>query len=200
MLIAFPAGGSLYYAKDLEKVAGRPVTPLEDERFCVGPDTRLLLWFGRRSHVTARRRSRTTSATLCLFYYSLKRTNNYRRKCRGCAHKRGRQETSLSRAVQSTAVAVLAHEEGRLPAPGAAAVGSYRKPGTLSPHHVVTHPQEPRSFPHPPSRPPAEQYNRSQVARLGWLARQSKPDRLATYLDPALISPCWYTPTATELQ
>lgn len=47
----FPAGGSLYYAKDLEKVAGRPGTLLEDERFCVGSDTRLPLWFGRRSQL-----------------------------------------------------------------------------------------------------------------------------------------------------
>ncbi|KZT03136.1 uncharacterized protein LAESUDRAFT_762129 [Laetiporus sulphureus 93-53] len=51
MSIAFPAGGSLYYAKDLEKVAGRPGIPLEDEHFCVGPDTRLPLWYGRRSQL-----------------------------------------------------------------------------------------------------------------------------------------------------
>ncbi|KAI0289096.1 protein kinase subdomain-containing protein PKL CAK Fmp29 [Russula brevipes] len=50
MSITFPAGGSLYYTKDLEKVA-RPGIPLEDERFCVGPDTRLPLWYGRRSHL-----------------------------------------------------------------------------------------------------------------------------------------------------
>jgi len=51
MSIAFPAGGSLYYAKDLEKVSGGPGIPLEDGRFCVGPDTRLSLWFGRRSQL-----------------------------------------------------------------------------------------------------------------------------------------------------
>jgi len=51
MSIAFPAGGSLYYAKDLEKVPGGPGIPLEDERFCVGPDTRLSLWYGRRSQL-----------------------------------------------------------------------------------------------------------------------------------------------------
>lgn len=49
MSIAFPAGRSLYYTEDLEKVAGRPGITLEDERFCVGPDTRLPLWYGRRS-------------------------------------------------------------------------------------------------------------------------------------------------------
>jgi len=51
MSITFPAGGSLYCTKDLEKVAGRPGIPLEDERFCVGPDTRLPLWYGRRSQL-----------------------------------------------------------------------------------------------------------------------------------------------------
>ncbi|KIK20210.1 hypothetical protein PISMIDRAFT_106239 [Pisolithus microcarpus 441] len=51
MSIAFPAGGSLYYTKDLEKVAGRPGVPLDDKRFCVGPDISLPLWFGRRSQL-----------------------------------------------------------------------------------------------------------------------------------------------------
>ena len=55
MSIAFPAGGSLYYAKDLEKVPGGPGVPLEDERFCIGPDTRLSLWYGRRSQLNADR-------------------------------------------------------------------------------------------------------------------------------------------------
>ncbi|KAG9019460.1 hypothetical protein FRB90_001934 [Tulasnella sp. 427] len=51
MSLVFPAGGSLYYAQDLEKVGVRPGIPLEDERLCVGPDTRLPLWFGRRSQL-----------------------------------------------------------------------------------------------------------------------------------------------------
>jgi hypothetical protein len=41
MSISFPAGGSLYYAHDLNKVAGRATVLLKDERFCVGPDVRL---------------------------------------------------------------------------------------------------------------------------------------------------------------
>ncbi len=49
MSISFPAGGSLYYTTDLEKLGGRPGIPLADERFCVGPDVRLPLWFGKRS-------------------------------------------------------------------------------------------------------------------------------------------------------
>ncbi|KAF9786065.1 protein kinase subdomain-containing protein PKL/CAK/Fmp29 [Thelephora terrestris] len=51
MSITFPAGGSLYYTKDLEKVAGRTGIPLNDERFCVGPDARLHMWYGRRSQL-----------------------------------------------------------------------------------------------------------------------------------------------------
>ncbi|KAI6042363.1 protein kinase subdomain-containing protein PKL CAK Fmp29 [Pisolithus marmoratus] len=51
MSIALPAGGSLYYTKDLEKVVGRPGIPLKDDRFCIGPDTRLPLWYGRRSQL-----------------------------------------------------------------------------------------------------------------------------------------------------
>ena len=51
MSIPFPAGGSLYYANDLEKVTGRAGIPLNDERFCVGPDARLHMWYGRRSQL-----------------------------------------------------------------------------------------------------------------------------------------------------
>jgi len=57
MSIAFPAGGSLYYTEDLENAAGsafwspRPGITLEDKRFCVGPDTSLHLWYGRRSQL-----------------------------------------------------------------------------------------------------------------------------------------------------
>lgn len=45
----FPAGGSLYFTKDLEKVTSGLGVPLEDKRFCVGPDTKLALWYGRRA-------------------------------------------------------------------------------------------------------------------------------------------------------
>ena len=51
MSIPFPAGGSLYYTNDLEKVAGRRGIPLNDERFCVGLDVRLHMWYGRRSQL-----------------------------------------------------------------------------------------------------------------------------------------------------
>ncbi|KAJ6587357.1 protein kinase subdomain-containing protein PKL CAK Fmp29 [Mycena sp. CBHHK59/15] len=51
MSIPFPAGGSLYYTNDLEKVARRTGIPLNDEGFCVGPDVRLHMWYGRRSQL-----------------------------------------------------------------------------------------------------------------------------------------------------
>ncbi|KAG6328179.1 hypothetical protein ID866_10910 [Astraeus odoratus] len=53
--IPFPAGGSLYYTSDLEKVAGGAGVPLEDGRFCVGPDTSLPLWYGRRTQLDVSR-------------------------------------------------------------------------------------------------------------------------------------------------
>jgi Phosphotransferase enzyme family len=88
MSIPFPAGGSLYYSNDLETVAGSPGIPLEDERFCVGPDTRLPLWYGRRAQLdVGRGPCRPLSA---FFYYTLKLTDNYRRKCRSCAQTRSR--------------------------------------------------------------------------------------------------------------
>jgi len=55
MSLSFPAGGSLYFTKDLEKVATGPGIPLGDERFCIGPDTRLPLWYGRRSKLDVNR-------------------------------------------------------------------------------------------------------------------------------------------------
>ena len=51
MSLPFPAGGSLYYTKDLERLAPGLGVPLEDKRFCVGPDTREVLWCGRRAEL-----------------------------------------------------------------------------------------------------------------------------------------------------
>lgn len=65
MSIPFPAGGSLYYTKDLE-VAGKSGILLEDERFSVGPDTRLPLWYGRRSQLDV---DRGPCRPLSAFFY-----------------------------------------------------------------------------------------------------------------------------------
>ncbi|KAI0339794.1 hypothetical protein BDW22DRAFT_1486502 [Trametopsis cervina] len=51
MALSFPAGGSIYFAKDLDYVAAGPGIPLEDDRFCIGPDTRLAMWYGRRAQL-----------------------------------------------------------------------------------------------------------------------------------------------------
>ena len=55
MSLSFPAGGSLYYTDELEKVTGRKGIPFDDERFCVGPDVRLRMWYGRRSQLNVDR-------------------------------------------------------------------------------------------------------------------------------------------------
>ncbi|KAF7419382.1 hypothetical protein PC9H_001971 [Pleurotus ostreatus] len=55
MSLSFPAGGSLYFTRDIEKVAPGLGIPLEDNRFCVGPDTKLALWYGRRTHLDVNR-------------------------------------------------------------------------------------------------------------------------------------------------
>lgn len=48
MSIPFPASGSLYYAQDLQKLTEVPGIQLKNEPYCVGPDVRLRLWYGRR--------------------------------------------------------------------------------------------------------------------------------------------------------
>ena len=75
MSIAFPAGGSLYYTEDLENLTARvsgpagPGITLEDKRFCVGPDTSLPVWYGRRSQLDLDRGPcRPLSAWFCCFF------------------------------------------------------------------------------------------------------------------------------------
>lgn len=72
MSIPFPAGGSVYYTKGLE-MAGKSSILLEDERSSVGPDTRLPLWYGRRSQLDV-----DVGRSLPFFYYSLKLTDTDR--------------------------------------------------------------------------------------------------------------------------
>ena len=60
MGITFPAGGSLYFAEDLEnapKGVSGPTKgiPLKDKQFCIGPETSRPLWFGRRSRLDVER-------------------------------------------------------------------------------------------------------------------------------------------------
>ncbi|KAJ7066369.1 kinase-like domain-containing protein [Mycena amicta] len=60
MSISFPAGGSIYYARDLKELSGDEGIPLEQEnesisldkeRFCMGPDVSRPLWHGRRERL-----------------------------------------------------------------------------------------------------------------------------------------------------
>jgi len=50
--LEFPASGSLYYSRDLEAGVDRVALPshssLTKGPFCIGPDTTLALWHGRR--------------------------------------------------------------------------------------------------------------------------------------------------------
>ncbi|KAH6888914.1 kinase-like domain-containing protein [Coprinopsis sp. MPI-PUGE-AT-0042] len=46
--LSFPAGGSLYFANDLEKVGLQGVPVPGHERFRIGPDARLLMWHKKR--------------------------------------------------------------------------------------------------------------------------------------------------------
>lgn len=68
MSIPFPAGGSLYYVHDLEKVAGEktgiPIS-VKDEHFCIGPDVRLHMWYGRRSQLDVKRGPCTYRCVCC---------------------------------------------------------------------------------------------------------------------------------------
>jgi len=105
MSISFPAGGSLYYAHDLERMAGREAVPLKDKRFCVGPNTRLPMWYGRRSQLNVDRGPCTLLSAFFL-NFALEPTNYYRRKCRSSARSSSPQGTGLSRALRSTALAV----------------------------------------------------------------------------------------------
>ncbi|KIY65649.1 kinase-like protein [Cylindrobasidium torrendii FP15055 ss-10] len=52
MALSFPAGGSLYFTQDVKNGSG---IPLDDARFCVGPESRMSLWYGRRGHLDAYR-------------------------------------------------------------------------------------------------------------------------------------------------
>ena len=54
--LSFPAGGSIYYLRDLEGlVAGDKPVPLEDGPFCVGPGVDPCLWHGRRVQLDVHR-------------------------------------------------------------------------------------------------------------------------------------------------
>ena len=103
MSIPFPAGGSIYYARDLKQLSGNEGIPLENsgrippderdedillkeiggvpldehiesislpkDRFCIGPDVSIPLWYGRREQLNVFRGPCTShfSYLFCLF-------------------------------------------------------------------------------------------------------------------------------------
>ncbi|OAL43944.1 hypothetical protein IQ07DRAFT_616089 [Pyrenochaeta sp. DS3sAY3a] len=66
--LLFPASGSLYYIKDLDvgtrKVEIPTINTSHESRFCIGPDTRLSLWYGKRSQLDVDRGPFTDSAAV----------------------------------------------------------------------------------------------------------------------------------------
>ena len=55
MSISFPAGGSIYYTRDLKELSGNEGIPLDNRaksnvpqkgQFCIGPDISVPLWYG----------------------------------------------------------------------------------------------------------------------------------------------------------
>ncbi len=141
MSIVLPAGGSLYFTGDLENAPGsasghiRPGrTTLANKNFCVGPDTNLPLWYGRRSQLDLDRGPCKPQSTPILLL-----SKNYRCQCRSSAHKRRGKGTRVFTAVRSTVATVSARKEGSLQVPGAAAVSSHREPQSLSPPCAITH-------------------------------------------------------------
>ena len=107
MSIPFTAGGSLYYTNDLEKASGKTGVLLDDERFCVGPDVRLHMWYGRRSQLDVDRGPCTPFSTCSLIKLSGTK-RDYRRKRRGSARSSSSQGTGVSETVRPTAAAVPA--------------------------------------------------------------------------------------------
>lgn len=107
MSIPFPAGGSLYYTSDLKKVAGRTGIPLNDERFCVGPDARLHMWYGRRSQLDVDR-GPCTPLSAFPFIKLLGTSRDYRRKCPVSANCSSSQGSGVFEKVRSTATTVPA--------------------------------------------------------------------------------------------
>lgn len=140
MSISFPAGGSLYYARDLEKVAGRAAIPLEDVRFCVGPNTRLPMWYGRRTQLDVDRGPCMQFPYFICHTMPFNQPIYYRQKCRSSTRSSSLEGNSLSRTIRTIPSTVPPREKVCLPAPGAVTVGPHRELEPLSPLRTVTCP------------------------------------------------------------
>lgn len=69
-LVEFPASDSLYYTKDLPAEYKKVDVPIaeseQDSRFCIGPDTRLSLWYGKRLDIQVDRGRCTYQLCICV--------------------------------------------------------------------------------------------------------------------------------------
>jgi len=65
--LEFPASGSVYYTKDLPAGFSKFEVPIvksaRDSDFCVGPDTRLRMWHGKRGDIQIHRGPCTASSS-----------------------------------------------------------------------------------------------------------------------------------------
>ena len=68
---SFPASGSLYYSRDLGQEKLRCELPSAQVTargpFCIGPDTTLAMWFGKRSEIGTSREPRKMSRSVRVF-------------------------------------------------------------------------------------------------------------------------------------
>ena len=157
MEINFPAGGSLYFAEDLENVPGRvsgPIKgiPLEDKQFCLGPETSYPLWFGRRSQLDVDRGPCMSYLFFIVGHHRLLMSNS-RCNSRRSHHKRGREGTRLLAPIRSPIAAFPLHQEGNVQVRAPATLISHPEPQKISPHCTVSPRQcvTLQQFLHPPS-------------------------------------------------
>ncbi|KAF2258835.1 kinase-like protein [Lojkania enalia] len=70
--LPFPASGSLYFTKDLQTGSSKVDIPIansaRDSHFCIGPDTRLGLWYGKRLNLQIDRGPCTFAFLLTIGY------------------------------------------------------------------------------------------------------------------------------------
>ena len=69
--IRLPASGSIYYTRDLDQNTPKVDIPSLDNRFCIGPYTRLRWWFSKRGNLNIDRGPRMFSPQLQCSHYLL---------------------------------------------------------------------------------------------------------------------------------
>jgi hypothetical protein len=161
--LRIPAGGSLYYTNDLEQVAGRTGIPLSDDRFCVRPDAKLHIWYGRRSQLKGKRGPCTPRYAFSFMGLIETIDENAEAGLVAAARKELAYLEQFGRPLLP-----FQREEGRL----TSTRSSHRRTTsrisnvTFSSYLARLQKLSSPSFPYPPSRSPAEQRYCVEVARL----------------------------------